>query len=49
VADHAVNFTSLMRFTISDICNPGLDPSQDGMWCFLGSDCMFFGSLIGRT
>jgi len=26
---------------------PGLDNRKMGMWAFLGSDCMFFGSLIG--
>ena len=25
----------------------GLDNRKVGMWIFLGSDCMFFGSLIG--
>ena len=27
--------------------NTGLDNRKVGMWIFLGSDCMFFGSLIG--
>ena len=27
--------------------NTGLDNRKMGMWAFLGSDCMFFGSLIG--
>jgi len=27
--------------------NTGLDHRKMGMWIFLGSDCMFFGSLIG--
>jgi len=27
--------------------NTGLDNRKMGMWIFLGSDCMFFGSLIG--
>ena len=27
--------------------NTGIDHRKMGMWAFLGSDCMFFGSLIG--
>jgi heme/copper-type cytochrome/quinol oxidase subunit 3 len=30
-----------------NIGNTGLDHRKIGMWIFLGSDCMFFGSLIG--
>jgi heme/copper-type cytochrome/quinol oxidase subunit 3 len=30
-----------------NIGNTGLDHRKMGMWIFLGSDCMFFGSLIG--
>ncbi len=30
-----------------NIGNTGLDNRKVGMWIFLGSDCMFFGSLIG--
>ncbi|HEX7216552.1 MAG TPA: heme-copper oxidase subunit III [Methylomirabilota bacterium] len=30
-----------------NIGNTGLDNRKMGMWAFLGSDCMFFGSLIG--
>src|SRR5262245_46127188 len=30
-----------------NIGNTGLDNRKMGMWIFLGSDCMFFGSLIG--
>jgi heme/copper-type cytochrome/quinol oxidase subunit 3 len=30
-----------------NIRNTGLDHRKIGMWIFLGSDCMFFGSLIG--
>jgi cytochrome c oxidase subunit 3/cytochrome o ubiquinol oxidase subunit 3 len=43
VADHAA------AHVIHDpnIGNTGLDNRKMGMWAFLGSDCMFFGSLIG--
>jgi heme/copper-type cytochrome/quinol oxidase subunit 3 len=43
VADHAA------AHAIHDpnIGNTGLDNRKMGMWAFLGSDCMFFGSLIG--
>ena len=30
-----------------NIGNTGIDHRKMGMWAFLGSDCMFFGSLIG--
>ena len=30
-----------------NIGTTGLDNRKVGMWIFLGSDCMFFGSLIG--
>lgn len=42
-ADHAV------AHAVHDpnIGNTGLDNRKVGMWAFLGSDCMFFGSLIG--
>src|SRR5262245_4664168 len=30
-----------------NIGTTGLDHRKMGMWIFLGSDCMFFGSLIG--
>jgi len=44
VADHAA-----LPHAIHDpnIGNTGLDNRKMGMWIFLGSDCMFFGSLIG--
>ena len=43
MADHAA------AHVIHDpnIGNTGLDNRKMGMWAFLGSDCMFFGSLIG--
>jgi heme/copper-type cytochrome/quinol oxidase subunit 3 len=43
LADHAA------AHAIHDpnIGNTGLDHRKMGMWIFLGSDCMFFGSLIG--
>jgi heme/copper-type cytochrome/quinol oxidase subunit 3 len=43
VADHAA------AHAVHDpnIGNTGLDHRKMGMWAFLGSDCMFFGSLIG--
>jgi heme/copper-type cytochrome/quinol oxidase subunit 3 len=43
VADHAA------AHAIHDpnIGTTGLDNRKVGMWIFLGSDCMFFGSLIG--
>ena len=43
MADHAA------AHAIHDpnIGNTGLDNRKMGMWAFLGSDCMFFGSLIG--
>jgi cytochrome c oxidase subunit 3/cytochrome o ubiquinol oxidase subunit 3 len=43
VADHAA------AHAVHDpnIGNTGLDNRKMGMWAFLGSDCMFFGSLIG--
>ncbi|HEV8439821.1 MAG TPA: heme-copper oxidase subunit III [Methylomirabilota bacterium] len=43
MADHAA------AHAIHDpnIGNTGLDHRKMGMWIFLGSDCMFFGSLIG--
>ena len=43
MADHA------MPHAIHDpnIGTTGLDNRKLGMWIFLGSDCMFFGSLIG--
>ena len=30
-----------------NIGTTGLDNRKVGMWIFLGSDCMFFGALIG--
>jgi len=43
VADHAA------AHAVHDpnIGNTGIDNRKMGMWAFLGSDCMFFGSLIG--
>ena len=43
MADHA------MPHAVHDpnIGTTGLDNRKVGMWIFLGSDCMFFGSLIG--
>jgi len=43
VADHAV----AAAIHDPNIGNTGLDHRKMGMWIFLGSDCMFFGSLIG--
>jgi heme/copper-type cytochrome/quinol oxidase subunit 3 len=45
VADHA----HAVEHVVHDpnIGSTGLDNRKIGMWIFLGSDCMFFGSLIG--
>jgi cytochrome c oxidase subunit 3/cytochrome o ubiquinol oxidase subunit 3 len=43
VADHAVPHAA----HDPNIGTTGLDHRKMGMWIFLGSDCMFFGSLIG--
>jgi heme/copper-type cytochrome/quinol oxidase subunit 3 len=43
VADHAATHA----VHDPNIGNTGLDHRKMGMWAFLGSDCMFFGSLIG--
>ncbi len=43
MADHAVAH----EVHDPNIGNTGLDHRKMGMWIFLGSDCMFFGSLIG--
>ncbi len=43
MADHAVAHAA----HDPNIGNTGLDNRKMGMWIFLGSDCMFFGSLIG--
>jgi len=43
VADHA----AVHAVHDPNIGNTGLDNRKVGMWAFLGSDCMFFGSLIG--
>jgi heme/copper-type cytochrome/quinol oxidase subunit 3 len=43
VADHAI----AEAIHDPNIGNTGLDHRKMGMWIFLGSDCMFFGSLIG--
>jgi cytochrome c oxidase subunit 3/cytochrome o ubiquinol oxidase subunit 3 len=42
VADHATTHAH-----DPNIGTTGLDHRKMGMWIFLGSDCMFFGSLIG--
>jgi heme/copper-type cytochrome/quinol oxidase subunit 3 len=39
-AEHAVHHSPYIGMT-------GLDHRKMGMWAFLGSECMFFGSLIG--
>jgi cytochrome c oxidase subunit 3/cytochrome o ubiquinol oxidase subunit 3 len=44
VADHAVPHAVAHD---PNIGTTGLDNRKIGMWIFLGSDCMFFGSLIG--
>ena len=43
MADHAATHA----IHDPNIGNTGLDHRKMGMWAFLGSDCMFFGSLIG--
>ena len=43
MADHA----AVHAVHDPNIGNTGLDNRKVGMWAFLGSDCMFFGSLIG--
>ena len=43
MADHA----AVHAVHDPNIGNTGLDNRKVGMWVFLGSDCMFFGSLIG--
>jgi heme/copper-type cytochrome/quinol oxidase subunit 3 len=43
VADHALAHEA----HDPNLGNTGLDHRKMGMWIFLGSDCMFFGSLIG--
>ena len=43
MADHA----AVHAVHDPNIGNTGLDNRKMGMWAFLGSDCMFFGSLIG--
>jgi heme/copper-type cytochrome/quinol oxidase subunit 3 len=43
VADHAATHA----IHDPNIGSTGLDHRKMGMWIFLGSDCMFFGSLIG--
>jgi cytochrome c oxidase subunit 3/cytochrome o ubiquinol oxidase subunit 3 len=43
VADHATSHAA----HDPNIGTTGLDHRKMGMWIFLGSDCMFFGSLIG--
>jgi heme/copper-type cytochrome/quinol oxidase subunit 3 len=43
VADHAATHA----IHDPNIGNTGIDHRKMGMWAFLGSDCMFFGSLIG--
>src|SRR5262245_7022176 len=44
MADHAAASHAVHD---PNIGNTGLDNRKMGMWIFLGSDCMFFGSLIG--
>jgi heme/copper-type cytochrome/quinol oxidase subunit 3 len=46
VADHAASH-AVAHAHDPNIGNTGLDHRKMGMWAFLGSDCMFFGSLIG--
>jgi cytochrome c oxidase subunit 3/cytochrome o ubiquinol oxidase subunit 3 len=43
VAEHAATYA----IHDPNIGTTGLDHRKMGMWIFLGSDCMFFGSLIG--
>ena len=43
MADHSVAHAA----HDPNLGNTGLDHRKMGMWIFLGSDCMFFGSLIG--
>src|SRR5213593_1743030 len=43
MADH----TATHAIHDPNIGTTGLDHRKMGMWIFLGSDCMFFGSLIG--
>ncbi len=43
MADHAATHAG----HDPNIGNTGIDHRKMGMWAFLGSDCMFFGSLIG--
>jgi heme/copper-type cytochrome/quinol oxidase subunit 3 len=47
VADHAASHAVAHAVHDPNIGNTGLDHRKMGMWAFLGSDCMFFGSLIG--
>ena len=44
MADHAMPHAAVHD---PNIGTTGLDHRKLGMWIFLGSDCMFFGSLIG--
>jgi heme/copper-type cytochrome/quinol oxidase subunit 3 len=44
LADHAAAAHAIHD---PNIGSTGLDNRKMGMWIFLGSDCMFFGSLIG--
>ncbi len=43
MADHAATHAA----HDPNMGNTGIDHRKMGMWAFLGSDCMFFGSLIG--
>ena len=49
MADHALHAADHALHAAHDpnLGNTGLDHRKMGMWIFLGSDCMFFGSLIG--
>ena len=46
MAEHALA-THVVHHHDPNRGNTGLDHRKVGMWIFLGSDCMFFGSLIG--
>ena len=47
MADHAAAAVVAHAAHDPNIGSTGLDNRKVGMWAFLGSDCMFFGSLIG--
>src|SRR5690349_14554965 len=47
MADHAAAAVVAHAAHDPNIGSTGLDHRKMGMWAFLGSECMFFGSLIG--